>query len=89
MNELIKLRERNKNFLRRVLKSAHEIGVLRSRVKELEQNYDALNYLQSKVEKYEEALRYIAGEGTVYADTLEEARESAITALDDDEEGDY
>jgi uncharacterized coiled-coil DUF342 family protein len=57
--------------------------------KELKQNYDALNHLQSKIEKYEEALRCIAGEGTVYADTLEEARESAITALDDDEEGDY
>jgi uncharacterized protein YbjQ (UPF0145 family) len=48
-------------------------------------NENALSYLQAKVERYEEALRYIAGESHVYADTLEEARESAITALDDDE----
>jgi uncharacterized protein YbjQ (UPF0145 family) len=53
----------------------------------MKMSIEALYYLQAKVEKYEEALRYIAGEHrTVYADTLEEARESAITALDDDEE---
>jgi uncharacterized protein YbjQ (UPF0145 family) len=49
-------------------------------------NLNALNYLQAKVERYEEALRYISGESHVYADTLEEARESALVALDDDEE---
>jgi septation ring formation regulator EzrA len=59
-----------------------ELNELRETVKRHDETY---SYLQAKVERYEEALRYIAGESHVYADTLEEARESAITALDDDE----
>lgn len=38
---------------------------------------------QEMIEKYEETLKYIAGEnGTVYADTLEEAKESALMVLE-------
>jgi predicted nuclease with TOPRIM domain len=60
-----------------------ELNELRETVKRHGETY---SYLQAKVERYEEALRYIAGENrTVYADTIEEARDSAITALDDDE----
>jgi hypothetical protein len=40
------------------------------------------NELRRKVEHYEEALKFIAGEhGTVYADSFDEAIQSALKAL--------
>jgi hypothetical protein len=72
-----------------------------SRLKEIiNADYDALENFErfnsdyswlieqaEKAERYEEALKYIAGEnGNVFADTLEEARKSALTALEEERE---
>jgi hypothetical protein len=42
-----------------------------------------MDYLYAKIERYEEALKYIAGESHIYADTLEEAKESALIVLEE------
>ncbi|MFS0592523.1 hypothetical protein AB1L05_13110 [Cytobacillus horneckiae] len=40
---------------------------------------------QEKIDRYEETLKYIAGEnGSVFADTLEEAKKSALISLEED-----
>lgn len=69
---------------------AKEIKELKEKIRHYEMMYHNTGAMfnrmtmKGKIKRYEEALKYIAGESRVYAGTLEEAKESALIALDDE-----